>query len=373
MKHHTFISWRTLQHKQRPLAQLGQLSGHRGTQILWYGDAPMLEMPQHYQIGTLRLVGRIQGRSCWVEDGTAIAVLGELPTPSPEILLWIYHRISTALDFLHHTRIGHGQLNDFSIGISETGDPVLIGVTGTSPPEIDRAQFMHMWNSVAEQPLALSSEPLHRQLPNQIDQAEALRKFTVEHLPQAGHTLRELSIESLHQIDTPQLDEFDKEASQSESSTINRSEHTLSPENTANILMTHPEQLPLPSDKRNALSRLSDWLHRDFESIDFDQDKPIIPIISTQLDPLPAANDVLIDCWPKHTGEEDWEQTATLMVTKSKTQHSPIIEPSEAPKPKSSSSHRLTPTPLMMTVSVTLTIGALLLAYTISTSLKGCI
>ena len=323
MKHHTFISWRTLHYKQRPLAQLGQLSGHRGTQILWYGDAPMLEMPQHYQIGTLRLVGRLQGRSCWVEDGTAIAVLGELPPPSPEILLWIYHRISTALDFLHHSRIGHGQLNDFSIGISDTGDPLLIGVTGTSPPESDRAQLF-MWNSVAEHPIALSSEPLHQRLPDQIDQAEALRQFTMENLPKANHTLRELSIESLHSIDTPQLDEFNKEPSQSDSSTINRIEHTLSPENTANILLNRSEQLPLPSVKRDALSRLSDWLHRNLENVHFDNASAVVTKPSSEMDPLRIPNDVLIDCWPKRSSEEDWEQTATLMVTQSKTQHSPI-------------------------------------------------
>lgn len=371
MKHHTFISWRSLQHKQKPLAQLGQLSGSRGTQILWYGDAPMLEMPQHYQIGTLRLVGRMQGRSCWIEDGTAIAVLGELPPPPPPVLLWIYHRISTALDFLHHAKIGHGQLNAFAIGISDTGDPVLIGVTGTSPPESDRVQFIEMWNSVSEHPIALTAEPLHRQLPNQADQAETLRRFTLEHLPQGNQTLRELTIESLHQIDTPQLDEFDKEPSVSESSTMSRSEHTLSPDNTANILPSHPERLPIPSVKRDALSCLSDWLHRDLADIPFQNERRFQIQHPPELDPLPMPNDVFIACWPQRTIDDDWEQTATLMVTQSKTQHSPQIE-TQNPRPLAPEPPETKPSLSLLLIGLIISLGAFLLAYGLSTGLKSC-
>ena len=231
-----------------------------------------------------------------------------------------------------------------------------------------------MWNSVAEHPIALSSEPLHRQLPNQIDQADALRQFTMEHLPQANQTLRELSIESLHSIDTPQLDEFDKEPSQSDSSTINRIEHTLSPEDTANILLSQSEQLPLPSVKRDALSRLSDWLHRDLENVNFVNISSFVAKTTGEIDPLRIPNDVLIDCWPKRTSEEDWEQTATLMVTQSKTQHSPTKKSkSSTPANEKTNLRRESPSLLLMTVGVTLTIGALVLAYTVSTSIRGCI
>lgn len=315
-----FIAWRELRQNNQLLAQLGSVPGqNRGGMILWYGDAPMLEMPQHHQMGTPRMVGKLQGRSCWVEEAAIIASLGELPQPPSHILLWVYYRISTALDALHRAGIGHGHFSPFSIGISETGDPILIGVTGTSTPVADRSLFVQYWNLVSDDPMFLRDEALYHQLPEQKESAELLLKFAQKNLPRQSTTFREMEIELIHHIHAPLLDEFDKEDSEGDSST-GHMEKTLNPERTAELTASISERPQRPRLELDDISQLSTWLHRDIEALNLEDTEPCHPKESfIFLAPLLPPNGVLLSCWPTKSEDDDWEQTATIMVTQSKT------------------------------------------------------